>query len=81
MFENFCFVPDPKVHKHKGSHRRLKFDVSDVSLNLSLLGAELRIYRTSVTNRPPDEELALHIYLGREEKGYFFHSSFFNISG
>ncbi|MPC87554.1 hypothetical protein E2C01_082419 [Portunus trituberculatus] len=62
----------PSGKPQHGANRRLYFDVSDVPLDHSLLGAEIRVHR--LTDHP--QPVRLHVYLITDEEGYVLKAHF-----
>ncbi|XP_042226679.1 protein 60A-like [Homarus americanus] len=54
----------PHGRPHHGANKRLYFDVRDVPLDHSLLGAEIQIYRFE----GHDEPLSLHVYMINDDE-------------
>ncbi|KAK7072035.1 Bone morphogenetic protein 7, partial [Halocaridina rubra] len=56
----------PEGRPAKGANKRLYFNVSDVPLDHSLLGAEIQVYRHPGYQL---DQLALHVYMITDDKG------------
>ncbi|KAL7636465.1 UNVERIFIED_CONTAM: hypothetical protein RMT77_013240 [Armadillidium vulgare] len=56
-----------RLHNFLDSHRRLMFNLEDVPLADSLLGAELRVFKTAPI-KYLGKDLVLHVYLGSKVK-------------
>ncbi|RXG52514.1 Bone morphogenetic protein 7 [Armadillidium vulgare] len=56
-----------RLHNFLDSHRRLMFNLEDVPLADSLLGAELRVFKTAPI-KYLGKDLVLHVYLGSKHE-------------